>query len=77
MMMPATSPEMQLKAVLAPMLIDAVGILLSIIGIYLVKTKEGTTMKSLLKALGLGVNTSSVLIAAATFVILWLLGLEN
>ncbi len=73
----AIAPEMQLKAVLAPMLIAAVGILLSIIGIYLVKTKEGATMKSLLKALGLGVNTSSVLIAAATFVILWLLGLEN
>ena len=73
----AIAPEMQLKAVLAPMLIAAVGILLSIIGIYLVKTKEGASMKSLLKALGLGVNTSSVLIAIATFVILWLLGLEN
>ncbi len=73
----AVSEEMQLKAVLAPMLIAAVGILLSIIGIYLVKTKEGASMKSLLKALGLGVNTSSVLIAVATFVILWLLGLEN
>lgn len=73
----AVSEDMQLKAVLAPMLIAAVGILLSIIGIYLVKTKEGASMKSLLKALGLGVNTSSVLIAVATFVILWLLGLEN
>ena len=73
----AIAPETQLKAVLAPMLIAAVGILLSIIGIYLVKTKEGASMKSLLKALGLGVNTSSVLIAIATFVILWLLGLEN
>ena len=73
----AIAPEMQLKAVFAPMLIAAVGILLSIIGIYLVKTKEGASMKNLLKALGLGVNTSSVLIAIATFVILWLLGLEN
>ena len=73
----AIAPEMQLKAVFAPMLIAAVGILLSIIGIYLVKTKEGASMKNLLKALGLGVNTSSVLIAAATFVILYLLGLEN
>ncbi len=73
----ALAPDMQLKAVLAPMLIAAVGILLSIIGIYLVKTKEGATMKTLLKALGLGVNTSSVLIAVATFVILYLLGLEN
>lgn len=73
----AIAPEMQLKAVFAPMLIAAVGILLSIIGIYLVKTKEGASMKNLLKALGFGVNTSSVLIAAATFVILYLLGLEN
>lgn len=73
----AIAPEMQLKAVFAPMLIAAVGILLSIIGIYLVKTKEGASMKNLLKALGLGVNTSSMLIAIATFVILWLLGLEN
>ena len=73
----AIAPEMQLKAVFAPMLIAAVGILLSIIGIYLVKTKEGASMKNLLKALGLGVNTSSVLIAGATFAILYLLGLEN
>ncbi len=73
----AIAPEMQLRAVLAPMLIAAVGILLSIIGIYLVKTKEGATMKTLLRSLGLGVNTSSVLIAVATFVILYLLGLEN
>lgn len=73
----ALAPEMQLKAVFAPMLIAAVGILLSIIGIYLVKTKEGATMKALLKALGMGVNTSSVLIAGATFLILYLLGLEN
>ncbi|MDE5945442.1 MAG: sodium-translocating pyrophosphatase [Rikenella sp.] len=73
----AAAGEMQLKAVLAPMLIAAVGILLSIIGIYLVRTKEGASMKNLLSALGLGVNTSSVLIAVATFVILYLLGLEN
>lgn len=73
----ALVPEMQLRAVLAPMLIAAVGILLSIFGIYLVRTKEGASMKNLLRALGVGVNTSSVLIAAATFVILYLLGLEN
>lgn len=73
----AVSGEMQLKAVFAPMLIAAVGILLSIIGIYLVRTKEGASMKNLLGALGLGVNTSSLLIAVATFVILYLLGLEN
>ncbi|MDR2802191.1 MAG: sodium-translocating pyrophosphatase [Prevotellaceae bacterium] len=71
------SPEIQLKAVFAPMLIAAVGIVLSIIGIFLVRTKEGANMKQLLGALGRGVNISSVLIAAATFGILYALGLEN
>jgi K(+)-stimulated pyrophosphate-energized sodium pump len=71
------SPDMQMKAVFAPMLIAAVGIFLSIAGIFLVRTKEGATMKQLLGALGRGTNISSVLIAAATFVILYLLQIEN
>ncbi|MDR0688007.1 MAG: sodium-translocating pyrophosphatase [Prevotellaceae bacterium] len=71
------APEMQLKAVFAPMLIAAVGIALSIIGIFLVKTKEGATMKNLLRALSRGVNVSSLLIAAATFAILYALKLDN
>ena len=71
------NPEMQLKAVFAPMIIAAVGVVLSIIGIFLVKTKEGAKMKQLLGALGLGVNVSSVLIAISTFGILWGLGIEN
>jgi K(+)-stimulated pyrophosphate-energized sodium pump len=70
-------PEMQLKAVFAPMLIAAVGIFLSIIGIFLVRTKEGATMKQLLGALGRGVNFSSLLIAAATFGILYVLEMKN
>ena len=68
---------MQLKAVLAPMLIAAVGIVLSIFGIFLVRTKEGASMRELLRSLGRGVNVSSALIAAATFGILYLLGIEN
>ncbi|MGN0032482.1 MAG: sodium-translocating pyrophosphatase [Candidatus Limimorpha sp.] len=72
-----TCENMQLKAVLAPMLIAAVGVLLSLIGIFMVKTKEDAGMKQLLGALSRGTNTSSVLIAIATFVILWALGLEN
>ncbi len=71
------SLEMQTKAVMAPMLIAAVGILLSIIGIFLVRTKEGANMKQLLGALGRGTNVSSVLVAAATFVILWALDIQN
>lgn len=68
---------MQLKAIFAPMLIAAVGVLLSIIGIFMVRTKEDTSMKQLLGALSRGTNTSSILIAIATFFILWGLGIEN
>ena len=69
--------EMQFKAVIAPMLIAAVGILLSLAGIFAVRTKENANMKELLKALSLGTNLSSVLIIVATFGILWLLGIDN
>ena len=68
---------MQYKAVIAPMLIAAVGIILSIIGIFSVRTKENATMKDLLGALGFGTNLSSVLIVVATFLILGLLKLDN
>ena len=70
--------EMQLKAVLAPSLIAACGVLLSIIGIYLVKTKEGAGMKELLRALAIGTNTAAVLIALVTFgIFAWLFGTET
>lgn len=70
-------PVMQLKAVMAPMLIAAVGIILSIVGIFCVRTKEDATMKDLLNSLSVGTNLSSVLIVGATFLILWALNLAN
>ncbi len=71
----ALVPEMQLKAVLAPSLIAACGVLLSLIGIFLVKTKEGAGMKELLRALAIGTNTAAFLIAGVTFgIFYWLLG---
>lgn len=69
--------DMQLRAVIAPMVIAAIGIFLSLIGIFLVRTKEGASMKELLHSLGLGTNVSAALIAVATFAILYLLGIEN
>ena len=69
--------DVQLKAVIAPMLIAAVGVFLSLLGIFLVRTKEGALMHDLLKSLSLGTNVSAVLIAVATFAILYLLGVEN
>ncbi len=69
---------MQMKAVLAPSLIAACGVLLSIIGIYLVRTKEGAGMKELLRALSIGTNTAACLIAVATFgIFAWLFGTET
>lgn len=58
-------------------MIAAVGILLSVLGIFLVRTREGASMKQLLRSLGLGVNVSAVLIAILTFVILYSLQLDN
>ncbi len=75
--MGAGEVDMQMKAVIAPMLIAAVGILLSIIGIFSVRTREDAKMKDLLKSLAFGTNLSSILIVVATFVILWALQLEN
>lgn len=73
----ALNGDMQLKAVIAPMLITAVGIFLSLAGIFMVRTKEGATMKDLLHSLSLGTNVSACLIAVATFVILYFLDIEN
>ncbi len=69
--------DMQTRAVLAPMLIAAMGIVLSLIGIFLVRTKEGASMRDLLRSLGVGVNVSSLLIAFSAFGILYLLGIDN
>ena len=73
----AMNIDMQLKAVVAPMIIASVGIFLSLIGIFTVRTKEDATMRDLLRSLGLGTNVSACLIAIATFVILYLLQIEN
>ena len=69
--------DMQFKAVIAPMLIAAVGILLSILGIFSVRTKEDAGMKDLLNSLSVGTNLSSALIVVATFLILWALQIDN
>lgn len=68
---------MQLNAVLAPMLIAAVGVVLSIIGIFAVRTNEQVNMKQLMSALNRGVNLSSLLTAICSYGILYLLGIEN
>ena len=53
------------------------GVILSVIGIYTVRTREGAGMSQLLKSLGFGTNLSAALIAVATFGVLYLLDLPN
>jgi K(+)-stimulated pyrophosphate-energized sodium pump len=69
--------EMQVSAVFAPMIIGAVGTLLSIVGIFAVRTKEDATQKTLLNALSRGTNLSSILIMGLSLLILWLLKIDN
>lgn len=72
-----TVPEMALKAVMAPMLIAALGSILSIIGVYAVRVKRGATQKELMAALNRGINLSSFLIAIASCALLHIIGLDN
>ena len=72
-----TNVELQLKYLSAPMILAGLGAVLSIIGIYLVRAKEGATMKQLMSALNLGINFSSVAIAVAAALVLHYLDLPN
>ena len=72
-----TAPDMQMKAIIAPMVIGALGVSLSVFGIYSVRAKPGADSRELLNALGRGVNLSSVLIALFSLAVLYLLGIEN
>ena len=68
---------LQMKAIFAPMLIAAVGVVLSVLGIFAVKTKDGASLQDLLGSLSKGTNLSSILIAILSFGVFRLLGIEN
>jgi K(+)-stimulated pyrophosphate-energized sodium pump len=55
------------NAVILPMIIAGIGILASILGIFVVRTKEGASQKQLLGALGFGINVSSAIIILGSF----------
>jgi K(+)-stimulated pyrophosphate-energized sodium pump len=73
----AAEPATQLKAVVAPLAIAGLGILLSVLGVYLVKTREGADQRELLGALSKGINAAAAAIVFASAAVLWLLGIEN
>ncbi len=68
---------MQMKAILAPMLIAAFGVILSVVSIFTVRTKEGAGMAQLLKSMSVGTNCAAILSGVATFFILYILGFDN
>jgi K(+)-stimulated pyrophosphate-energized sodium pump len=70
-------PAIQYQAVIAPMLVAAVGTLLSILGVYAVRTRSGASQKDLMGALNRAINLSSLLIVGASWGILHLLAIPN
>ena len=68
---------LQLKYLSAPMIIAGIGVLLSILGIYMVRTKEGASMKQLMGSLNLGINGSAIGIAVISLPVLLYLGKEE
>ncbi len=69
--------DAQMRAIIAPMMIAAIGVVLSIIGIYAVRTKEGAGLQQLLKSLSIGTNLSACLIAVLTLAVFYVLGFSN
>ncbi len=67
--LPAIAGTDATKAVIAPMIVAAIGIILSILGIFMVRTKESATQKNLLNALLFGTGGSSVLILIAVAIL--------
>ena len=63
--------EEQTAKVVAPMIVAAVGIILSILGIFMVRTKESASQKNLLNALLLGTGGSTALIAVVVAIMAW------
>ena len=67
-----------MKAMSLPLILAAVGVICSIIGTFLVRTKEGASQKDLLRALSKGTNFSAIVIAIISFpLVYFILGKEN
>ena len=68
---------LQLKYLSAPMIIAGIGVILSIVGIFMVRTREGATMKQLMGSLNLGINGSAIGIAIFSIPVLLYLDFPN
>ena len=66
------------KGMIIPLILAAVGVIFSILGTFLVRTKEKADQRSLLSSLRRGTNFSAILIAVAAFpIVRFLLGQEH
>jgi len=66
---------LQVNMLMAPMVLAGLGIVVSILGIFVVRTREGASMKQLMGALNRGIYLSSALVIVATVLVVWWLGL--
>jgi K(+)-stimulated pyrophosphate-energized sodium pump len=69
--------SLQGRAITAPFLIAGLGVVASILGVFLVRTKEGADQRALLAALSRGINTSAVLVVLLSLPALYWLGMPN
>ena len=72
-----TGLELQWRAALVPLLISGLGIILSIIGIFLVRSRPSAGQKELMHALDRGIYFSTIGTALGVFLLLYLIGMEN
>lgn len=72
-----TTMEMQLRYISAPLVLAAIGVVLSIIGIFMVRTEEGANQEQLIGALNRGLYVSSLGIAILSLPVLFVLQLPN
>ncbi|MDR2812869.1 MAG: sodium-translocating pyrophosphatase [Puniceicoccales bacterium] len=72
-----STPDLQMKAILAPLLIGAAGAVLSVLGILFVKTKENANSLELICALGWGIKLSGFFILLASLLIFYLLDIPD
>ena len=69
--------DLQLRYISAPMVLAAIGVVLSILGVYLVRTREGASQAELINALSRGLYGSSIGIAVLSLPVVFVLGLPN
>lgn len=72
-----TQQQLQIRFMSAPLVLAAVGVFLSIMAVYLVRTEEGASQGKLISALNRGLYASSVGIAILAIPVLYILELPN